>query len=58
MIELNDIDRKWYVIDKKTCKLELRKDAPQEIRELYEENKKMLDDMEKFIFRNFGKEKK
>ena len=58
MIELNQIDRKWYVLNKKTYRLELRKDAPKEIQELEKENKEMLDDMEKAFFGNFGKKAK
>lgn len=55
MIELNHIDRKWYVFNKETNRLELKKDAPKEIQELEKENNKMLDDMEKAFFGNFGK---
>lgn len=57
MIELNWIDDKWYVFNEETYEFELRKDAPKEIRELYEENKKMLDDMERAFFGDFGKNK-
>ncbi len=55
MILLNHIDRKWYVFNKETNRLEIRKDAPKEIQELEKENKEMLDDMEKVSFGNFGK---
>lgn len=57
MIELNQIDRKWYVLNKKTYRLELRKDAPKEIQELEKENNEMLNAMEKAVFKNFGKKK-
>lgn len=58
MIILNDIDKKWYVLNKKTYRLELRKDAPKEIQELDKENEEMLDAMDKVFFGNFGKDKK
>lgn len=57
MIELNDIDRKWYVFNKHTNRLEIRKDAPKEIQELAKENSEMLDDMERAFFGDFGKKK-
>jgi hypothetical protein len=57
MIELNDIDRKWYVFNKNTNRLEIRKDAPKEIQELAKENSEMLDDMERAFFGDFGKKK-
>ena len=58
MIILNDIDRKWYVFNKNTNRLEIRKDAPKEIQELDKENEEMLDAMDKAFFGNFGKNKK
>ena len=58
MIELNDIDRKWYVFNKNTNRLEIRKDAPKEIQELDKENEEMLDAMDKAFFGDFGKDKK
>ena len=58
MIELNDIDRKWYVFNKNTHRLEIRKDAPKEIQELDKENEEMLDAMDKAFFGDFGKDKK
>lgn len=58
MIILNDIDKKWYVLNEKTYRLELRKDAPKEIQELDKENEEMLDAMDKVFFGNFGKIKK
>ena len=57
MIELNHIDRKWYVFNKETNRLEIRKDAPKEIQELEKENNEMLNAMEKAVFKNFGKKK-
>lgn len=57
MIILNDIDRKWYVFNKNTNRLEIRKDAPKEIQELDKENEEMLDDMERAFFGHFGKNK-
>lgn len=57
MIILNDIDRKWYVFNKNTNRLEIRKDAPKEIQELDKENEEMLDDMERAFFGDFGKSK-
>lgn len=57
MIELNDIDRKWYVFNKNTNRLEIRKDAPKEIQELDKENEEMLDAMERAFFGDFGKNK-
>lgn len=57
MIELNDIDRKWYVFNKNTNRLEIRKDAPKEIQELAKENSEMLEDMERAFFGDFGKKK-
>lgn len=57
MIELNDIDRKWYVFNKNTNRLEIRNDAPKEIQELAKENSEMLDDMERAFFGDFGKKK-
>ena len=58
MIELNDIDRKWYVFNKNTNRLEIRKDAPKEIQELDKENEEMLYAMDKAFFGDFGKDKK
>lgn len=58
MIELNDIDRKWYVFNKNTNRLEIRKDAPKEIQELDKENEEMLDAMDKAFFGDFWKDKK
>ena len=58
MIELNDIDRKWYVFNKNTNRLEIRKDAPKEIQELDKDNEEMLDAMDKAFFGDFGKDKK
>ena len=57
MIILNHIDRKWYVFNKETNTLELRKDAPKEIQILEEENNKRLKKMEDHIFRNFKRKK-
>lgn len=57
MIILNDIDKKWYVLNEKTYRLELRKDAPKEIQELDKENEEMLDAMDKAFFGDFGKKK-
>lgn len=57
MIILNDIDKKWYVLNEKTHRLELRKDAPKEIQELDKENEEMLDAMDKAFFGDFGKKK-
>lgn len=57
IIILNDIDRKWYVFNKNTNRLEIRKDAPKEIQELDKENEEMLDDMERAFFGDFWKKK-
>ena len=57
MIILNHIDRKWYVFNKETNTLELRKDAPKEIQILEEENNKNIQEMEDYIFRDFKKKK-
>lgn len=57
MIELNWIDDKWYVFNEETYEFELRKDAPKEIRELYEENKKTMMEFESVFFGDFGKKK-
>ena len=57
MIELNDIDRKWYVFNKNTNRLDIRKDALKEIPELDKENEEMLDAMERAFFGDFGKNK-
>lgn len=57
MIELNWIDDKWYEFNEETYEFELRKDAPKEIRELYEENKKTMMEFESVFFGDFGKNK-
>ena len=57
MIELKDIDRKWYVIDKETLELKIREDAPNDVKKTFNENKKAIDDLEKYIYRDFGKKK-
>lgn len=58
MIELKDIDRKWYIIDKKTLELKLREDAPYDVKKTFNENIKAINALEKHIYRNFGKNKK
>ena len=55
MIELKDIDDKWYDIDKDTLELRIREDAPDDVKNIFYENMKALDDLEKHIYRNFGK---
>lgn len=57
MIELKDINRKWYIIDKETLELKLREDAPYDVRKTFNENIKAINDLEKYIYRNFGKNK-
>lgn len=57
MIELKDIDRKWYVIDKETLELKIREDAPYDVKKVFNENKKAINDLEKYIYRDFGKKK-
>ena len=57
MIELKDIDRKWYVIDKETLELKIREDAPNDVKKAFNENKKAINDLEKCIYRDFGQKK-
>lgn len=58
MIELNWIEKKWYEYDEKTCTWKIKSDAPKEVKEAYEENKKIREKMQKVFFGNFGKDKK
>ena len=57
MIELKGINRKWYIIDKETLELKLREDAPYDVKKTFNENIKAINDLEKHIYRNFGKNK-
>ena len=57
MIELKDINRKWYIIDKETLALKLREDAPYDVKKTFNENIKPINDLEKHFYRNFGKNK-
>ncbi len=57
MIELKDIDDKWFDIDEDTLTLRIREDAPADVKKTFYENMKALDDFEKHIYRNFGKKK-
>lgn len=57
MIELKNIDDKWYDIDKETLELRIREDAPEDVKRTFYENMKAVDDLEKHIYKNFGKKK-